>query len=253
MKTRKTRRAESAHLLLRNYHERGDLRARQLVIEQYLPLVHALARRYAHRGEPIEDLVQVGSLGLVKAVDRFQPSRRIGFATFATPTILGEIRRHLRDAATPVRLPRRLQEMEHLLARLAPELEATLNRPPTLGELARRAGIGEEEARQAVALRLARAPVSLSDQPSREIDAGLSELGARWAEDGTRLGEDRALLCAGFRALEPRERRVLHLRYYEGLSQSRIATEVHVSQMQVSRLIRRALEKLRCELTAPAA
>jgi RNA polymerase sigma-B factor len=233
-------RAASAQSLLRDYHQRGDLHARQRVIEQYLPLVTALARRYAHRGEALEDLIQVGSVGLVKAVDRFEPDRRVAFAAFATPTILGEIRRHLRDATSPVRLPRRLQELELRLGRTIAELERTLNRPPTPGELARRAEIAEEEAVQALQVRQARTPVSLSAQQPDSADGGLH------------LSEDRALLATGFRALDPIERRVLHLYFFEGFSQSRIAAHVHVSQIQVSRLLRRSLEKMRRELAAEA-
>ena len=233
-------RTASAESLLRDYHQEGNLGARRRVIERYLPLVRSLARRYAHRGEALEDLVQVGSVGLVKAVDRFEPHRQIGFGAFATPTILGEIRRYLRDSASPVRLPRRLQELETRLGPVARELERTLNRPATAEDVAARAGIHESEAAEALGVREARAPVSLWRGESGAADGGLE------------LGEDRALLASGLRALEPLERRVVLLYFFAGLSQSAVAARVQVSQIQVSRLLRGSLEKMRRELVPGA-
>jgi RNA polymerase sigma-B factor len=173
---------------------------RQRLIEQNLPLVRSLARPFAGRGETLDDLVQVGSIGLIKAVDRFDP-RRGSLHAYAIPTIRGEIRRYLRDRSAPLRVPRLDQ-------------------------------------------RLGRSPVALplgDDTCAALVSDGLSEL---------ERGEGRALLSVGMRALEPRERRIVHLRYYAGLSQSGIAAEVGLSQTHVSRLLRGSLEKLRRELGA---
>ena len=179
---------------------------RQRLIEENLPLVRALARPFAGRGEALDDLVQVGSIGLIKAIDRFDPQRG-SLLAYAVPTIRGEIRRHLRDRASPLRVPR------------VPRGE--------------RRRVGE-----AVVLPLAdRACASLASDGAVELERG----------------EGRALLDAGMRALDPRERRILHLRYYGGLSQSGIAAQLGLSQTHVSRLLRGSLEKLRAELGADCA
>lgn len=192
--------ARDATPLLRAFRETGDPAAREQVVELYLPLVRALARRYANRGERLEDLVQVGSVGLIHAVDRFDPDRGT-FGAFAVPTICGEIKRHLRDRSSAVRLPRRLDD---------PRTE------------------------------FARNPVSLSDRSDgRDVDGVMLVDGAYGACD------DRILLAAAFRTLAKRERRILHLRFYAGLSQAEIARELGLSQIQVSRLIRTSLERLR--------
>jgi RNA polymerase sigma-B factor len=189
--------------LLGDYHRCGDLRARERLIGQYLPLVRRLARRHVGRGEPFEDLVQVGTIGLINAIDRFKLERGVDLATFAIPTIDGEIKRHLRDRAWPIRIPRRLQELD-----------------PTL-----RARVTE-----------------LVDGQNGEFDREVA------VERGYELGEDRIALARGFQVLDARERLLLRLAYFEGLSQTQIAGRVGISQIHVSRLTRRALEKLRAEL-----
>lgn len=189
--------------LLREYHRDGDLGARACLIQQYLPLVRRLARRYAGHGEQFEDLVQVGSIGLIKAIDRFQLERGVELASYAIPTIDGEIKRHLRDRAWPIRIPRRLQELD-----------------PTL-----RARVAE-----------------LVDGQNGEFDR-TGEL-----ERGYELGEDRIALAGSFHVLDPQERLLLRLAYFEGLSQAQIAPRVGISQIHVSRLTRRALGKLRAAI-----
>jgi RNA polymerase sigma-B factor len=226
---------------MRAYRENGDPEARERLIELYLPLVRTLARRYAHCGERLEDLVQVGSIGLIEAVDRFDPDRGTELISFAAPTIAGEIKRHLRDRTSPVRIPRRLAELNGRLRPQRESLAARLSRTPTLSELAADAGVDEGEVAEAIATERARAVVSLPvpDGASAELD------GAIVVEDAFDSTDDLLLLAVGFRTLDERERRILHLRYFAGLSQAEIATEVGISRIQVSRLIRSSLERLR--------
>jgi RNA polymerase sigma-B factor len=179
--------------------------ARRLLIEQHLPLVRAIARRFTQRGESFEDLVQVGAVGLIKAVDRFDPKRGVTLGAYAAPTIAGEIQRHLRDRVTLIRIPR---------------------------------GAGDEAAG-------ARFPLPLEFAEGSQAD--------RAAERGLALSEDRALVAIGLRSLPQRERRVVQLRYYGDLSQRRIADQLGISQVHVSRLLRESLGRLGRELGQPAA
>jgi RNA polymerase sigma-B factor len=235
--------------LLRAYRERGDDEARRELIEQHMPLVRALARRYAGRGEPLEDLVQVGSIGLIKAIDRFDVNRGVELTTYAIPTIVGELRRHFRDKSWALHVPRRLKELNLKLSRLMEELTAQLGRSPTVAELAAAAGVEEEEVIDALESSHAYTSRSLSALSDEESDLDpLQWLGAE--EPAYDTAEDRHLLATGLAALDDRERRIVHLRFYEGLTQSQIAREVGISQMHVSRLLRRALEKMREELEA---
>jgi RNA polymerase sigma-B factor len=235
--------------LLRRYHVGGDLEAREQLIEQYLPLVRSLARRYANRGEALEDLVQVGAIGLIKAIDRFDVARGVELSTYATPNIIGEIKRHFRDKGWSIRVPRGLQELNVRLSQLLERLTAELERSPTIPELAEAAGVTEEEVLEALESGQAYTTVSLS-APSGQGEDGqvdpLESLGE--LEHAYEVSEDRAVLAPGLEALDERERRILHLRFWEGLTQSQIAAQVGISQMHVSRLIRRALEKVRDEI-----
>ena len=235
---------DTARLLLREYHERGDLRARERLIQQYMPLVKSLARRYSAGGELYEDLVQVGCIGLIKAVDRFDPARA-EFGQFVIPNVAGEIKRYLRDRAYPVRVPRRLQELRPGLRACSAELSAQLARPATISEIADHSGIAEQEVAAALDTERIQAPLSLSEASTHD-DETYCELDV--LEGGYERGEQRALLAAGFRALDERERRLLHLRYFAGLSQPQITKEVGISPIHVSRLTRRALVKLRHEI-----
>jgi RNA polymerase sigma-B factor len=231
--------------LLRRYHEDGDLQAREQLIEQYMALVRSLARRYAHRGEQLEDLVQIGAIGLIKAVDRFDLERNVELTTYATPNIIGEIKRHFRDKGWAVRVPRGLQELNVQLSRLVDQLTVELSRSPTIPELAEAAGVEEEEVLEALESGRAYSSLSLSvggGGGDDDVDP-LESLGT--VERQYEVPEDRAVLAPGFRALDERERKILRLRFFEGLTQSQIARQIGISQMHVSRLIRRSLEKIR--------
>lgn len=230
-------RPEMTTHLLRSYRA-GDLTARERLIELHLPLVRALARRYANRGERLEDLVQVGSIGLIEAIDRFDSERGSDLVSFAVPTITGEIKNHLRDRTTVVRIPRRVGQLNVRVRAERDSLAARLRRPPTLAELARETGIRENDVAEAIETERARTPLPL---PGGNGDAD----GAILVDDVFDPSDDRLLLAAGFRALNARQRRILHLRFFAGLSQAEIADEVGLSQIQVSRVIRTSLERLR--------
>jgi RNA polymerase sigma-B factor len=238
------------NILLRRYHEDGDLQAREKLIEQYMALVRALARRYAYRGEPLDDLVQIGAIGLIKAIDRFDVDRGVELTTYATPNIIGEIKRHFRDRSWAVRVPRGLQELNVQLSKLVEQLTVEHARSPTIQELAEAAGVEEEDVLEALESARAYSSVSLSSggtEDGEELDP-LDSLGV--IEHEYEISEDRAVLAPGFKVLDERERAILHLRFFEGLTQSQIAQQVGISQMHVSRLIRRALGKIRAEIAA---
>ena len=238
-------------ILLRKYHEEGDLSAREKLIEQYMSLVRSLARRYSYRGEQLEDLVQIGAIGLIKAIDRFDVDRGVELTTYATPNIIGEIKRHFRDKGWSVRVPRGLQELNVQLSRLMESLTVQLGRSPTIPELAKAAGAQEEEVLEALESGRAYSSLSLSQGSGSEDGEDLDPLESLGEiEHEYEVSEDRAVLAPGFKVLDERERRILHLRFFEGLTQSQIAQQVGISQMHVSRLIRRALEKIRDEINA---
>ncbi|MDX6388371.1 MAG: polymerase sigma-B factor [Gaiellaceae bacterium] len=243
---------ESDKILLRRYHENGDLQAREQLIEQYMSLVRSLARRYSYRGEQLEDLVQIGAIGLIKAIDRFDLNRGVELTTYATPNIIGEIKRHFRDKGWSVRVPRGLQELNVQLSKIVEQLTVQLGRSPTISELAKAAGVEEEEVLEALESGRAYTSLSLSTGGSsgddgEELDP-LESIGT--VEHQYDVSEDRAVLAPGFRVLDERERKILHLRFFEGLTQSQIAQQVGISQMHVSRLIRRSLEKIRDEIAS---
>jgi RNA polymerase sigma-B factor len=235
---------EISRRLLEAYRVHGDRRARERLIEGHLRLVEMLARRYADRGEQVEDLVQVGTIGLMLAIDRFDLDRKVELTTFAVPTIVGEIKRHLRDRGSPIRVPRRLQELSVRVRRSELELTARLERRPTPAELAQEAGLREEEVVQVLESERVRAPLPLPDGTEAGIDASAAgNLG-----DAYEAIEDRVLLASGFRVLDRRERRILQLRFLWGMSQAEIARAVGISQVHVSRLLQGALSKLCGEL-----
>jgi RNA polymerase sigma-B factor len=241
---------ESDKTLLRQYRAHGDIHAREELIERYMSLVRSLARRYAYRGELYEDLVQIGAIGLIKAIDRFDLDRGVELTTYATPNIIGEIKRHFRDRSWAVRVPRGLQELNVKLSKLVEQLTVELGRSPTVPELAKAAGVEEEAVLEALESGRAYSSLSLSTGiglDDEELDP-LESLGE--LEPQYELSEQRAMLAPGFRVLEQRERTILHLRFFEGLTQSQIAQQVGISQMHVSRLIRRSLERIRKEIAA---
>ena len=226
-------------------------KAREQLIEQYMSLVRSLARRYSYRGEQLEDLVQIGAIGLIKAIDRFDVSRGVELTTYATPNIIGEIKRHFRDKGWSVRVPRGLQELNVQLARLVEQLTVQLGRSPTIPELAKAAGAEEEEVLEALESGRAYTSLSLSvgggggDDDDLDPLESLGEL-----EHEYEVSEDRAVLAPGWRVLDDRERKILHLRFFEGLTQSQIAQQIGISQMHVSRLIRLSHEKIRETIAA---
>jgi RNA polymerase sigma-B factor len=230
--------------LLRAYHRDGDLQARDQALLELMPLVRALANRYAGRGEPLEDLVQVGSLGLIKAVDRFDIDRGVEFSSYAVPTIVGEIRRHFRDKAWAMHVPRRLKELGVRLSRVLDELTTELGRSPTIAELAQATGAEEEEvidaldSAHAYSTRSLHAPFEDGGDDTLAEKLGVEDAGFEEVEDGS-------LIAAGLDALDERERRIVELRFFDELTQSQIAAEVGISQMHVSRLLRRALVIMR--------
>jgi RNA polymerase sigma-B factor len=220
-----------------------DEAERERLILDHMPLVRALARRYANRGEPLDDLVQVGTIGLIKAIDRFDPSRGNALASFATPTILGEIRRHFRDRTWMVHVPRGVQDAHGVVNRTIDTLTSRLRRSPSVREVAEETGLTEEDVLDAMAATAAYRPLSLS-RPSGSgedddpIEVSVEEEGFGWAEGraavGNRLTE-----------LPERERQIIVLRFKDGLTQSEIAERVGISQMHVSRLLAKALDALR--------
>jgi RNA polymerase sigma-B factor len=235
------RERDDLNALLEAYRA-GDESARDRIVERYLPLVRSLASRYAGRGESFEDLVQVGSIGLLLAIERFDTERGVQFATYAVPTIVGEIQRHFRDRTWALHVPRRMKELSLRLTRTIETATGDLGRAPTIAELAELTGIDEDEVVEALETYHAYSARSLSQPLGQDAQGeetmqdvlGGEELGYEEVEDG-------ALVEAGMAALDPRERLIVELRFFEGLTQSEIAARVGISQMHVSRLLRRAL------------
>jgi RNA polymerase sigma-B factor len=212
----------------------GQQEARARLIEKHMGLVRSVARRYARGGEPVDDLVQVGAIGLIKAVDRYEPARGRSLRAVAVPAIEGEIRHHLRDRTHLVRPPQPVLELAARVRRAQVELGAREGRLPSPAEVAEAVGATEEEVAQALQARAPAVPLEPEHAPAAPDD----------------LADERALLQAGMSALSQRERRILELRYYEDRSQAEIAREVGLSQAQVSRLIRRALDRMRATVVA---
>jgi len=232
--------------LMRRYHVDGDREARRVVIERTMPLVRTLARRYVNRGESLEDLVQVGSVGLIKAVDRFDISRELRFSTFAVPTILGEIKRHFRDHAWSVRVSRGIQELNAKVAREADRLSTRLGRSPTIEELAAATESTVEDVLGAMQGAQAYNTVPL-EEPA-DGSPGAERFGTE--DPGFAAAEQRAELWRVLAALPARERSIVLLRFFEGLTQREIADQIGISQMHVSRLLRRSVESMRVQLGA---
>jgi RNA polymerase sigma-B factor len=230
--------------LLQAYKADGDSAARDQLVADLMPLVRSLALRYAGRGEMLDDLMQVGSIGLINAIDRFDPERGVELTTYAVPTILGEIQRHFRDRAWAIHVPRSVKELNVRLARILDGLTAQLGRSPTIEELAEAADAEEEHVIEALEAANAYSVRSLSAPYDDESQGGLSELLGE-DEYGYEGVENSALVDAGLDVLDERERRIVELRFFEGLTQSQIAAEIGISQMHVSRLLRRALQVMR--------
>ncbi len=225
---------------------RGPVRDR--LVELHLPLVQHLARRFRDRGEPLDDLVQVGTIGLLKSIDRFEPDRGVEFSTYATPTIIGEIKRHFRDRGWAVRVPRRLQEMRLALTTAGSELTHELGRSPTVAELSTRLGVGQDGVLEGLESLNAYSTVSLDAGDARAED-GVPLMETLGADDPSLDSvENRQALKPLLADLDPRDRTILLLRFFHGMTQSQIATELGMSQMHVSRLLSRVLSQLRAGL-----
>ena len=220
-------------------------RARGELVELHLPLVEHCARRFLNRGEPLEDLVQVGTIGLIKAVDRFDSERGVEFSTYATPTILGEIKRHFRDKGWAIRVPRRLQELRMSIAAATGDLSQNLGRSPTPREIAERLGVEVEDVLEGIESANAYATLSLDAGEGSEDGLGsmLDTMGA--LDEALDHVEIRESIRPLIEALPPRQKQILLLRFFRQMTQSQIAQEVGISQMHVSRLLTRTLAELR--------
>ncbi len=244
---RRKRRDAATPGLFKKYQKTRDPQVREELILAHMNLVRYLARKFANRGEPLEDLTQVGMIGLMNAIDRFDPSRGIRFATYATPTIVGEIRRYFRDRGWAVKVPRRLQELNLAANKAIDRLTQKLNRPPTVPELAQEMEVSEQEALEAMELG------NLYELPSLDGEMGgdSDETGRKLSDyvgqvdEGIEKFEQRVRLADALSSLSPRERSIIELRFLRNLSQTQVAERLNISQMHVSRLQQRALAKLR--------
>ena len=220
--------------------EHEELRA--ALIERHLPLVTFMARKFADRGEPLDDLIQVGTIGLIKAIDRFEISKGFEFSTFATPTIVGEIKRHFRDKTWAVRVPRRLQELGASVTKATTELTQRLDRSPTPKEIAKHLGITVDDVAEALESNAAYSTVSLDVTSETSTSIGETFGALDEALEGVEYRESLKPLLS---QLDDREKRILQMRFFDNLSQSQIATELGISQMHVSRILNKVLTHLR--------
>lgn len=236
---------ERTRELFRLYKEKGDEEARDQLIVSHLNLVRFLASKFKNRGEPLDDLVQVGTIGLIKAIDRFDPERGLEFTTYATPTILGEIKRHFRDKGWSIRVPRRLQELSAKVNQATEELTVELQRSPSVEEIAAKLGVSAEEILEAMESSGAYTSVSLEAGGTSEDDeapALIDRLGS--VDEDLDASDDRMVIDDAIRDFSPREQEIVRMRFIDGLTQVEIAKRLGVSQVQVSRLLRRTLRKI---------
>jgi RNA polymerase sigma-B factor len=228
------------------YHRNGDETARDELVEMYLNLVKYLASRFRNRGEPIDDLVQVGTIGLIKAIDRFDVERAVEFTTYATPTIVGELKRYFRDKGWAIKVPRRLQELSFKVNQAVDALTQQLQRSPQIPEVAEYLGVTSDEVLQALETFEAYNFVSLETDRSTDGTESFSILEYVGQDDALMaVVDDRTILSEAFKKLNSQEQHVLYLRFFQGLTQTEIATQLGISQMQVSRQLRKTLHVLR--------
>ena len=240
--------ADQDRALLRRYHEQGDVSAREELVQRHLPLVRSLARRFAGRGEALEDLEQVGAIGLIKAIDRYELEREVALTSYATPNVVGEIKRHFRDKGSAIRIPRHLKELNTKLGRTIEALTGKLGRSPTIAEIAEDIGTTVEEVLEALEAGSARSMISLSQSSDPDGELDPMEIVGEEDDEFERVTQ-RASLEPALDTLPERERQILWMRFEEGLTQTQIAERVGVSQMHVSRLIRKSLERMRTQLS----
>lgn len=250
MSERATLSKDEVRTLFRTYRaaetESEQIKFRTKLVDQHIGLVEFLARRFRNRGEPLEDLVQVGTIGLLKAIERFDLDREVEFSTYATPTIVGELKRHFRDKGWAVRVPRRLQELHLELSKTVSHLGHDLGRSPTVAEIAEYAGITEEEVLEGLEIAQAYNFTSL-DAPIDSGDGGSTTFADQLGAEDEHLEnlEYRASLAPEMAKLPEREQQIVYLRFFKGLTQSEIADRLGISQMHVSRLLNRTLAQLR--------
>lgn len=238
---------EEIESLFRTYKDNKDPQLKSLLVDSFMDLVHSLARRFANRGEPLDDLVQVASLGLLKAIDRFDPDRNVQFTTYAVPTIVGEIRRYFRDRSSAIRLPRGLRERGYALNTAILKFSQEYGRSPKIAEIAAEMGISEEEVIEGLEGREA---ISVASLDTTTDEGDMSLLDVLSGEDSTlQILDERLSLAGAMSNLDPREQNLLYLRFIEGLSQTEIAEKLDISQMHVSRLLRKTLNTLRRNLS----
>lgn len=231
--------------LFRRYKEDGDMEAREQLVMSHLNLVRFLANKFKNRGEPLDDLVQVGYLGLLKAIDRFDPDRGLEFTTYVTPTILGEIKRHFRDKGWSVRVPRRLQELSAKVNQATDTLTTQFQRSPTIQEIADYLDASVDEVLEAMESSSAYSSVPLEGTGSSENDDAPSVIDRYGSEDNElAFTDDRLVIEEALKGFSPREREVIELRFLKGMTQIEIAEQLGISQVQVSRLLRRTLKKI---------
>lgn len=236
---------EKTRELFRRFKEEGDMDAREKLVMSHLNLVRFIANKFKNRGEHIDDLIQVGYLGLLKAIDRFDPSRGLEFTTFATPTIMGEIKRHFRDKGWSVRVPRRLQELSAKVNQATDTLTSQLQRSPTIAEIADYLDATVDEVLEAMESSSAYSSVSL-EAPSGADDDDTPSVIDRYATEDSDLAftDDRIIIEEALASFSPRERDVIEMRFLKGMTQIEIAEKLGISQVQVSRLLRRTLKKI---------
>jgi RNA polymerase sigma-B factor len=241
----RARRDRGDRELLARYHRTRDRRDRDAIVERFMPLARRLAGRYNRRPDSLDDLTQVAALALVKAVDRFDPTRGIAFSSYAVPTIVGEIKRHFRDHGWAVRPPRALAERALRVEGAVREFTVEHGHAPTVAELCRQTGLTEEEVLDALHAGRAASASSL-DAPVSKQDEGITSLGDRIGVDegGYGIVEQRVLLEGLLRGVSPRDREILHMRYVDDMTQAEIGEVFGVSQMQVSRLVRSSIERM---------
>ncbi len=236
---------DRTHELFRRYKLEGDEEAREELIVNHLNLVRFLASKFKNRGESLEDLISVGTIGLIKAIDRFDIDRGLEFTTFATPTIMGEIKRHFRDKGWSVRVPRRLQELSQKVNQATDELTKTLQRSPSVAEIAEYLGVSVDEVLEAMESSSAYSSVPLEGGGSGDEDDAPSVIDRYASVDQELAGsDDRMVLEEVMRDFSPREQDVIRMRFQDGMTQVEIANELGVSQVQVSRLLRKTLKKM---------
>lgn len=250
MNERATLDKDEVRALFRAYQGAGDdaerAEYREKLVTQYIGLVEFLARRFRNRGEPLEDLVQVGTIGLLKAINRFDLGREVEFSTYATPTVVGELKRHFRDKGWAVRVPRRLQELHLEVTKIVQRLGQELGRSPTVEEIADATGTSQEEVLEGLEIAQAYNFTSLDSPIDSDDSRSSSFLDQLGSEDEHLVTlEYRASLAPEMAKLPEREQRIIYLRFFKGMTQSEIADRLGISQMHVSRLLNRTLTELR--------